>query len=304
MPKRLSHSRLQMTLFALVLLIAAGCRAVEAEPTPSPTEVVATAEAVVEEVIASYPIASTAWDLEYFGPPEVPYPLLPDTRATVAYFWDRYAGFDGCNWFLGVYEADADGFLRNFTPSQTLNYCEPAAVNDQGSLFVTSLLNVTEYELEGEQLIENTVDDQRLLTLNPAELRPMPNTLWQLKFWWAAEAEQWAPALPLSASNIVFSEDGEATGSGGCNDFRAEYTGDLQLVVAMESTSTSAELPSLVIGPITYDPTVCEEPEGIMEQEQGFLAALGLVAQYYRLGGMLLLLDASGDPIMLLGAQD
>lgn len=304
MTRNLSRIRLWLILVVvtLALVAAAGCASAEPTPTPSPAEAVATAETVADEVADAVQLAVSAWDLEYFGPPETPYPMLPDTRATIAYFVDRYAGYDGCNWFLGVYETDADGTLRNYTPSQTRNVCE-AELNDQGSLFVTSLLNVTNFAITDDQLIESTVEDQRLLTLNPATLIPVPGTTWQLKFWWSDD-EEIAPALMQSNSYIVFGEDGTASGNGGCNDFTAEYTGDLQVVVAMQSGATEAELPALTIGPVTYDPTTCEEPENIMQQEQGFLAQLGEVAYYFRLGGMLLLLDAEQAPIMLLGGQD
>ena len=41
-----------------------------------------------------------------------------------------------------------------------------------------------------------------------------------------------------------------------------------------------------------------------MQQEQAFLAALGQVDNYFKLGGMLLLQDADFKPLMLLGAQN
>jgi heat shock protein HslJ len=300
------HRSLWLTfMLVVVLTLVASCGAPEEEPapTPNPTQAVATAEAVVQEVVAAYPIAATAWTVDYFGPPEEPYPMLPDTRATVTYFWDRYAGYDGCNWFLGVYSANAEGEMRNNTPSRTINICQPPELYDQAGLFVSSLLNVTEYALEGENLIENTVDDQRLLTLKPAPVVPMPSTVWELKFWWSEDREQWAPIVPASMTTITFDAEGQATGFGGCNDFTVTYEGDLQIEKVMEATDTYAELPTLTFGSITAQPVTCEEPEGIMEQEQGFYAALGSVAYYFKLGGMLLMVDAEGTPVMLLGAR-
>lgn len=292
-----------MSLLALALVAIAACASNDPTPTPTAAEAVATVEEVANEVAASYPIASSSWDLAFFGPPEASLPVMPDTRASVTYFIDRYAGFDGCNWFLGVYQANADGTMTNYSPSQTRILCE-GDLGEQGGTFVSALLNVTNWAMEGEQLLQNTVDDQRLLTFNPAQVVPTPGTRWQLKFWMADESEDWGAAFPGSDSHITFGEDGQATGSGGCNDFTAPYTGDLQVEMVMASTPTSAELPSLTIGEITYDPETCDEPEGIMTQEQGFLAALSEVAQYYKLGGVLLLLDAEGEPIMLLGAAD
>ncbi len=290
-------------VFVMMLALAAGCRTVEPEPTPSPAEAAATAQAMAEELVAAYPIAATAWDLDYFFSPEESLPLIPDTRATVTYFWDRYAGYDGCNWFLGVYTASADGELRMMTPSRTPNLCEPEELYEQSALYFTSLLNVTEYELEGEQLIANTVDDQRLLTYNPATPVPMPGTEWELKFWWSADREQWKPVVLTSMTTITFGEEGEASGSGGCNNYTVSYEGDLQIEKVMEATDTYAELPTLTFGPIASQMAACPEPEGIMDQEQAYFVSLSSVAYYFKLGGMMLMLDADGTPLLMFAAR-
>ena len=291
-------------VITVVLAVAAGCGTAEPEPPPSPTEVEATAGAAVEGAVAAYPLAATAWDLDYFGPPEEPLPILPDTRATVVYFWERYTGFDGCNWFLGVYSATAEGELRMQTPASTRNLCGPEELHEQSAMYVSSLLNVTAYELEGEQLIANTVDGQRLLTHNAAAPVPMPGTRWGLAFWWVADSEQWGPVVPTSETTITFDEGGEASGSGGCNNYTVSYEGDLQIEKVVEATATYAELPTLTFGPVSAQQVECAEPEGIMEQEQGYFTALGSVAYYFKLGGILMLLDAEGTPLLMFGARN
>jgi heat shock protein HslJ len=290
-------------LVAVLLALAAGCGAAEPAPTPGPAEAKATAGAAVEEVAAAYALAATAWELDYFGPPEQPLPMLPETRATVLYFWDRYAGFDGCNWFLGVYSATAEGELRMQMPSRTLNLCGPEELYTQAALYMSSLQNVTEYQLEGEQLIANTVDDQRLLTYNPAKPVPMPGTEWGLGFWWIEDRKQWMAVIPTSMTTIIFGEEGQASGSGGCNNYTVSYEGDLQIEKVMEATDTYAELPTLTFGPISAQFVSCAEPEGIMDQEQGYFTVLSSVAYYFKLGGMLMMLDAKGSPLLVFGAR-
>jgi heat shock protein HslJ len=303
MSQRLNRSIWLPLVLAVLMLTAAGCQA--AEPTPSPAQAVATTAAVVEEAVAAYPLAATAWDLDYFGPPDAPVAVLPDTRASINYSWDRYAGYDGCNWFLGVYEANAEtGELRMYTPARTMNFCDPAELSEQAGMFSSMLVNVTAYGLEGEQLAENTVDDQRLLTFSPAEVLPMPGTEWELKFWWSADVEQWAPVIIGSLTTIIFGTEGEASGSGGCNDYTVTYTGDLQIEKVMEATATYAELPTLSFGPVTSQPEECTEPEGIMDQEQGYFVQLGDVAYYFKLGGMLLMLDSEGTPLLMFAARN
>jgi heat shock protein HslJ len=294
-----------LTFVIVVLLaLAAGCGTTAPEATPNPAEAEATAEAAVEEFVAAYPLAATAWELDYFGPPEDPFPMLPNTRATLLYFWDRYAGFDGCNWFLGIYSATTEGELRNQMPASTRNLCESEELNEQAGLYVSSLLNVTEYQLEGEQLIANTAGEQRLLTFNPAKPVPMPGTEWGLGFWWQADREQWNPVVPFSTTTITFRAEGEASGSGGCNNYTVSYEGDLQIEKVMEATDTYAELPTLTFGPVAAQLVECAEPEGIMDQEQGYFTALGSVAYYFKLGGMLMMLDAEGAPLLMFAARD
>jgi heat shock protein HslJ len=294
--------RLMRLAFAatLLLALAAGCGSKEPEPTLAPAEA---AETAVDAVAAAYSLAATAWELDYFGPAEQPLAMLPDSRATVTYFWDRYAGFDGCNWFLGVYSATAEGELRMQAPSATRNQCGPEELFEQSLLYASSLQNVTEYQLEGEQLIANTVDDQRLLTYNPAKPVPMPGTEWALTLWFHADSEMWFPVTPTSLTTIAFGQDGQASGSGGCNNYTVSYEGDLQIEKVIQATDTYAELPTLTFGPVTAQFAACAEPEGIMDQEQAYFASLGSIAYYFKLGGMLLLLDADGAPLLVFGAR-
>ena len=172
---------------------------------------------------------------------------------------------------------------------------------DAGEQVVDLLVLVA---LEGEQLIANTTNDQRLLTFEPAEPVPMPGTEWGLAFWWQADREQWSPVVPASATTITFGEGGEASGSGGCNNYTASYEGDLQIEKVMEATDTYAELPTLTLGPVSAQQVECAEPEGIMEQEQGYFAELGSGAYYFKLGGMLMMLDAEGAPLLVFGARN
>ena len=56
-----------------------------------------------------------------------------------------------------------------------------------------------------------------------------------------------------------FGEDGQLTGSAGCNDYFGPYETDGQ---------------KISMGPFGTGRTACSEPEGIMEQESQYLAAL------------------------------
>lgn len=299
---------IRLTLVCLVLVgLLAACGAAQTTPTPAatpnPTEVKATADAMAQEIATDYPLAATSWDLDSFGPPITSAPLLPDTRASVTYFWDRYVGYDGCNWFLGVYSATSDGELHMMEPLSSRAVCEPEDAYEQSLYFDGALLSATSYAHDGEQLTISTTGNQQLLTLSPASVLPMLGTQWDVKLWWDAKLDQWYPVIPTSTTTITFGKDGQAAGSGGCNNFTVSYEGDLQIEKVMEATDTYAELPALTFGPVSAQMAACTTPESIMEQEQAFFVALDSTAYYFKLGGMLLLLDAQGNPLIALAAS-
>jgi heat shock protein HslJ len=132
----------------------------------------------------------------------------------------------------------------------------------------------------------------------------MPNTQWGLSFWWQSDAEAWRPVVLGSSTDVTFGADGEAAGSGGCSDYAVEYKGDLQIEKVMEATDTYAELPALSFDAVTAQHAVCDEPEGIMDQEQAYFSTLDSVAYYFKLGSMLMMFDAEGTPLLMFSARN
>jgi heat shock protein HslJ len=65
--------------------------------------------------------------------------------------------------------------------------------------------------------------------------------------------------IPGSELTATFAEDGTLSGSAGCNSYTAQYV----------TTSGILE-----ISPPASTRKFCEEPEGVMEQEAAYLAAL------------------------------
>ena len=78
----------------------------------------------------------------------------------------------------------------------------------------------------------------------------------------------------------VFGEDGVLTGNAGCNDYSAPYEADDQ--------------GNISIGPAITTFKECSEPEGVMEQEQQYLAALGTAATYRMEGDTMEMRTAEG----------
>jgi heat shock protein HslJ len=77
-----------------------------------------------------------------------------------------------------------------------------------------------------------------------------------------------------------FGQDGQLSGNASCNNYTAEYTTDGK--------------GSITIGTIGVTMMMCVEPEGVMEQEQQYLAALTTAATYRIDGDKLELRTADG----------
>ncbi|HMN28791.1 MAG TPA: META domain-containing protein, partial [Caldilineaceae bacterium] len=232
------------------------------------------------------PLSMTAWVLESFGEPEDNLPVIPGTRPSVNFLVERYTGYGGCNWFLGVYTSGTDGSLRMQTPATSIPaVCEPAGVMGQETTFMSALLNVTEYQIEEGKLVGYTVQNQRMLTLSPAEPVPFDATLWTLRFF--IQGTLGAPLIGGTAITAQFAGD-QVSGSAGCNTYTATVVHDGDKLSFSDVKATEK---------------TCSEPEGIMDQEAKFLADLASVATNVHLGGTLQMADSSGQPILLFGTD-
>jgi heat shock protein HslJ len=93
--------------------------------------------------------------------------------------------------------------------------------------------------------------------------------------------------LPDTAPSAEFSAE-QISGSAGCNTYFGTY---------------EVSGGELSISDVANTEMWCMEPEGVMDQEQAFLAALASVASYRLVGERLELLDGTGGVILLFEPQ-
>ena len=98
---------------------------------------------------------------------------------------------------------------------------------------------------------------------------------------WVATSLGTAPILQGTTIDAVFVEDNRLAGTAGCNRYSAACTIDGERVT---------------VGPAVATRMYCGAPEGIMEQEAAYLAALATAATY-RLEGTKLELRTASDEI-------
>jgi heat shock protein HslJ len=130
------------------------------------------------------------------------------------------------------------------------------------------------YRLEASNPEGDSVAEERQVSVSDAAPdNPLAGTAW------LATAMNGDIVLDGTTLTAAFGEDGSLDGSAGCNSYSASYM--------VQGTFLSITPPSAT-------GMLCGEPEGIMEQESAFLAALQSAGSYSLEVGELYIQDGSG----------
>jgi len=269
----------RLACFMLLALLLSACRAA-GEPTPTPEPA-----AKVTQAVSNLNLIGSSWQAESFGGPEDSIMVSPDTRLTVNFGVDRYAGSGGCNWFLGVYGAEGES-LRFQTPAKTGAICdEPPGIMEQEGTYLSALWNILSYRRDGEKLLGYTSNDQLMLTFVPAIPIPFEGTTYTLKF-----LVHDTIAEPVVADTEITAHftAGHVNGQVGCNTYQANYT----------LSDDSFELSDL-----TSTTTACGDSEGAQQQTARFLSYLQTARKLVHPGAVVLLQDGLGKTLLAFGAE-
>ena len=271
-----------LLILGISALVLVGCGS---SATPDPQEAVQETAQEVQEVVDDAEnetaLAMTAWTLESMGSPEDNLGVIEGTRPSLNFLISDYVGSGGCNWFQAAYNIVGEDELDMALPNQTRVTCEePEGIMSQDETFIGAVTNATSYVLENDQLKLYTVGDQLMATLGPAEPVPFEGNAWSLKF--ISDGEDLNPVL-MSVEVTALFEDGQVTGSAGCNTYSGSYELDGR---------------NLTIGPLDLTANTCEDPEGVMLQEDVYVTALGAVAGYDVVGGVMVLTDEMGETLL------
>lgn len=227
------------------------------------------------------PLAGTQWRLAslYDGQGGVR-SLLADTEITATLDEaGNLAGSAGCNSYFTTAEVTGSEIAFLGPVGSTKMACmEPEGVMDQESTFLAALGNVASYEIEGRTLTLFDTSHEPVLTFAAVEPTPVTDTLWSVIAYNNGRGGV-TSVLPGTELTASFGADGRVTGSAGCNSYFVSYELDGD---------------SLTIGQAGMTERYCLEPEGVMDQEVEFLAALGSATTYSVQGDRLQLRDADG----------
>lgn len=194
-----------------------------------------------------------------------------DTGPSATFEDGRVSGSSGCNQFGAEYTLDGDS-LQLGTITSTLMACPPPA-DEVERAYLSSLEQVRSWRLDNAELVLVDAEDEELLRYREASLVGD----WEVTAFYAGDAVQ--SPIPGTTITASFAEDGTLSGSGGCNTYNATYTTENGRTTITEPASTLA---------------ACPEPEGVMDQEAAYLAALPSTASFRIDGGALSLLREDG----------
>lgn len=188
--------------------------------------------------------------------------LLPYTEITALFDSGRVSGNGGCNNYAGSYVTQGNNINISGVIS-TLMFCMDNISNQELDYFL-NLQNASSYNISGNLLRMMDANGTIILTYSVAQPLPLTGTNWSMLNYNNGR-EALVSALTGTEVTALFSVDGNLTGMAGCNDYSAGY---------------QANGSNIKIGPIATTRKYCPAPEGIMQQESEYLAALESAASY------------------------
>ncbi len=179
-----------------------------------------------------------------------------------------------CNRVGGSYTLDDSAIAIELGPS-TLVACPEGSLGDP---FVAQLGGAAIYFFQEGDLLLDLQFDSGTMRFSP-QSSELAGTSWVVIGHNNGRGGV-VSSIISTEMTATFGEDGTITGSAGCNSYSAGYE--------VEGNNISIGLPLATM-------MACGEPEGIMEQEQEYLAALGTAATYQITGDSMEMRTAEGS---------
>jgi heat shock protein HslJ len=190
-------------------------------------------------------------------------------------------GNGGCNDYFGSYQLDGDA-LTFGAIGATEMYCFGSS--DVEAAYFANLAAVATGVSTGGTLVMTDAAGGIILEFEPSATDVIPadgleGLAWQLDSLLLPGTDELTP-VPACVVATIELENGESSGSGGCNGYSASY----------ELNGSD-----LVFGPVLSTRMACPEPA--MGLENALFAQLGAVAGWYSDGGSVTFVDATGVPL-------
>jgi heat shock protein HslJ len=208
--------------------------------------------------------------------------LLAESTPTMRFEGGRVSGTDGCNRYTAPYSAAGATLEVGHKGASTQMACPPP-VMQQATAFMRALTQARTYRIADGKLELRAAEGTVLATF-AAQSQSLAGTSWTVTGYNNGK-QAVVSVLAGTSLTMAFAGDGKVSGSAGCNAYRATYVQEAEM---------------LTFGPAATTRKMCATPEGVMEQEQQFLKALGTVTVARFEGDRLELRTAVGQLAMTL----
>lgn len=215
-------------------------------------------------------------------------PVLPGSEITLKFEEGKLGGNSGCNSYFGSYQVSGDQVTVSEIGSTMMFCSEPEGVMDQEAAYLAALGKAAGYQVSAGRLIISDAAGKEILVFAPLESASLVGTNWSVLNYNNGK-DALVSALLDSQITALFGEDGTMSGNSSCNTYSGPYKVDGQ---------------SIQIGPLASTMMACAQPEGLMEQEAAYLAALGKATNYKIEGDQLTLMDDAGQKLVVYQALE
>jgi heat shock protein HslJ len=226
-----------ITLFSLGLLLLAACGG-----------------GAQDEAASLELLTGLSWQLnELNGNPVLP---LPEAAVTANFDEEgRMSGLASCNNYSAPYEIDGDNITIGLA-AVTAKIC-PDVIMVQEGAYLEALEATTTFEVSDVRLA--LMDDgETVLAQYGVVSQELAGSSWDV-ISYNTGTEAVRSVIIDTEMTAEFGDDGQLTGIAGCNNYFASYEADGE---------------NISISGVGMTEKFCVEPEGIMDQESQYLAAL------------------------------
>ncbi len=206
--------------------------------------------------------------------------LLPATTISAEFnTGESVSGSSGCNNYSTSYTVDGDSISFGGEIVSTMMLCDEP-VNEQEREYFQALNEAASFDVNGEELTMLN-GEGNTLAVYKAQSQALEGTSWEVISY--NNGRGGVTSLVIGTEITAnFGEDGQLTGDSGCNSYSAAYeNGD----------------GNISVGPSAVTLRFCAEPEGTMEQESEYLAALQTAATYQVEGNSMNMRTADGATV-------
>jgi len=243
-------------------------------------------EILVFTVLEPAPLVGSLWQLSSFVDENGSVASVSAGTEITATFDEQgtLAGSAGCNNYTTSYQVSGSQMTVNGPVASTMMMCpDPEGIMAQEANYLAALGLVASYAVEANQLTLFNPEGQAILSYTLREPTSLTGTEWEVIGYNDGKGGVVSVVIGTQLT-ALFGEDGNLSGSAGCNNYVASYTVD----------DAAAAQGDISIGPAASTRMFCGEPEGAMDQEAQYLAALEMAQVYNIQGDRLQLRTADG----------